>query len=412
MRAVRVLTGLALATVTVTACGRATVADQGQRANPGVVLVGNVETLHPGALTADDISAAQRTFALELLKATCGKDGANTLLSPASAFNALGMLDAATAGTTTTAISRLLHLPGWTPDVVAAVRDHQAALAGVNGVGAMLHTSDRVWPDLAVTPTQRFLDDVRTAYGASLQPLDFAGHPGPATDAINKQVAKDTDGLIPTLFDQPLSRATTGVLTDAIVLKALWQEPFEKLTDKGQFATAAGSTATTMMAAAKPASYSAAGGWQAAQMSYQLGTLAAVALLPPRGAASCSLPAAQAFSELLSPGKQRTSVNLPLLHLDQTHDLLGTLGAMGLPLHGDYSGLAGSDIAAVVQKDVMTVDELGTVAAGATGIAVEASAAAQPEHELSFDRPFLLVLEDTATHSPLFLAWVGDPNHR
>lgn len=28
---------------------------------------------------------------------------------------------------------------------------------------------------------------------------------------------------------------------------------------------------------------------------------------------------------------------------------------------------------------------------------------------LTFNRPFLLLLEDTATHTPLFLAWITDP---
>lgn len=96
------------------------------------------------------------------------------------------------------------------------------------------------------------------------------------------------------------------------------------------------------------------------------------------------------------------------MHLDQSHELLKTLARMGLPVRGDYRGTGASLISAVVQKDVMSVDELGTVAAGATAV-VAASASAPPRHALTFDRPFLLLLEDTATHTPLFLASVGDP---
>lgn len=29
---------------------------------------------------------------------------------------------------------------------------------------------------------------------------------------------------------------------------------------------------------------------------------------------------------------------------------------------------------------------------------------------MTLDRPFLLLLEDTATHTPLFLASIGDPS--
>ena len=98
------------------------------------------------------------------------------------------------------------------------------------------------------------------------------------------------------------------------------------------------------------------------------------------------------------------------MHLDQTHDLLRLLKVMGLPVFGDYSGLGASIVSRAVQKDVMTVDQLGTVAAGATGVMVEAAAAATPKHVMRLDRPFLLLLEDTATHTPLFLASIGDPS--
>jgi serine protease inhibitor len=57
----------------------------------------------------------------------------------------------------------------------------------------------------------------------------------------------------------------------------------------------------------------------------------------------------------------------------------------------------------------MDVTPEGTTAAAATGVAV---GTALPAHmvSLTFDRPFLLVLEDTATHTPLFLARVTDPS--
>jgi serpin B len=83
---------------------------------------------------------------------------------------------------------------------------------------------------------------------------------------------------------------------------------------------------------------------------------------------------------------------------------------MGLPLSGNYTGLGASDtqISTVVQKVVMKVDEKGTKAAAATGIAIGSSARIASQL-VTFDRPFMLVLEDTATHTPLFVARVADP---
>ncbi|MDX6258036.1 MAG: serpin [Frankiales bacterium] len=374
-------------------------------------LAGNVEQLHRGSLTARDVSAAQQQFGLDLMAKVCGTDGPNTLVSPASAADALGLLDASTGGDTAKAMAKLLHLPVWAPAVVAAVHDHRAILDRLaTGKNDTLRTSNRVWPAAGNPPTSKYLDDVRTAYGATLQTLDYLRHAQSATDTINAQVGKDTDGLIPKLFDQPVDPQTSAVLTNAIVLKAKWREPFLLRQAKSPFTTGDGAKQVWLMDSAKSAGYSSAGGWQAAQILYRSGTLQAVAILPPKGTKACALPTAAELKGLTESTTGRTSVALPQMHLDQTHDLLKTLAGMGLPLDGDYSGLGGSIISQVVQKDVMTVDELGTVAAGATGIAVESSAEAQPERSLSFDRPFLLLLEDVATHTPLFLASVGDPS--
>ena len=84
---------------------------------------------------------------------------------------------------------------------------------------------------------------------------------------------------------------------------------------------------------------------------------------------------------------------------------------MGLPLDGDYTGLGAADtqISELVQQVTMDVTPAGTTAAAATGVAVGTAERAAPPLTLAFTRPFLLLLEDTATHTPLFLAQVTNP---
>lgn len=57
----------------------------------------------------------------------------------------------------------------------------------------------------------------------------------------------------------------------------------------------------------------------------------------------------------------------------------------------------------------MDVTPAGTTAAAATGVAVGTAIRAPAPLSLRFTRPFLLLLEDTATHTPLFLAQVTNP---
>ncbi|MDX6214072.1 MAG: hypothetical protein QOF82_3159, partial [Frankiales bacterium] len=103
---------VAVTTVTllVAACG------QTKSAAPQAVpthLAGNVEQLQRGTLTARDVSAAQQRVGLELMAKVCGAGGPNTLVSPASAADALGLLDASAGGGTAKAMATLLHLPVW-----------------------------------------------------------------------------------------------------------------------------------------------------------------------------------------------------------------------------------------------------------------------------------------------------------
>ena len=100
------------------------------------------------------------------------------------------------------------------------------------------------------------------------------------------------------------------------------------------------------------------------------------------------------------------------MQIEQTHELLDLLAGMGLPLDGDYARLGRDDLAIsqVVQKTFLEVDEDGTEAAAATGVTVGVSAAAPQEmRTVTFDRPFLFLLTDTQTRSPLFITVVNDP---
>jgi serpin B len=308
-------------------------------------------------------------------------------------------------------MAKLLHLPAWGDDLVAAQRARTAALSALaNDKNERVVISNHVWAQTGTKPSQGYLDDVKTAFDADLRTLDFAKDAGQATDAINASVSHDTDGLIKKLFDAPLDPSTVDVLTNAVVLDAKWAQPFNPDSGNEAFKTSAGRTVQTPMMSTNEATFAwtAADGWQAATLPYQGGKLSAVAILPPAGTTTCGAPSAATMTSLLGKAEGNTSVLLPRLHLTQTHDLLSTLESLGLPDQG-FPRLAGNaNVTQVVQKVVMDVDEKGTKAAAATGVGI-ASSAIEGGHQLLFDRPFLLLIRDTATGSPLFFTWVGDP---
>jgi len=397
-----------LAVLALAACGADTAAPVEHR--------GEVREVSLGALDATDVAAAETAFGLDLLHAVCaGRPGENLLVSPTSVAQALGLLYPAAGGETGTALGALLHLPAWSPDVVAAVQRRTAALAGLAYDGDLddedapdsLRLSNRVWTDLDIEPDPAYLDDVATAFDAGVQSVDFAGDPAGATDRVNEAVARDTAGLIDPLLDAPVAPSTVVVLTNALHLQARWAVPFTDTAD-GRFAAPGGDVTVDMMTGSRGRARSA-DGWQQVELGYRDGTLTALAVLPPPGTDPCAVDGA-VVEALAGAGSEEVEVALPRLDLEQTHQLLDVLAGMGLPVEGDYAGLGreGLAVSAVVHKTLLRVDEAGTVAAAATGVVIEESAA-EPLERVSFDRPFLLLLTDTATGSPLFVTVVTDP---
>jgi serpin B len=377
------------------------------------VLVGHVQRLALGSVTASQIAAADTSFGFALSSKLCAAHPtANLVLSPASAAQALGMLDAGAVGKTRSTVSRLLHLPGWGPAVVAALHEQSAALSQVSQV----KVSNHVFEQTGLSPSESTLNDLATGYDADLRQLDFSHEPA-ATDSINAVISHDTDGLIPSLFDGSLDPGTQTVLANAILLDAKWQDPFPA-SQRGEFHAATGQDVQAPMMQNTNGSFAsrASDGWQSVVLPYAGGKLQAVAILPPNldgpsAASTCSGPSAATLSALTSGASAPAGVVMPKLNLSQTLPLTQTLASMGLPLVGDYTGLGAKDeqISTVVQKVVMKVDEQGTKAAAATGIGITTLARKADQRVVSFDRPFQLLLEDTATHTPLFLARVASP---
>ena len=406
----RVLVAASAATA-LTACGSAGATPFVQR--------GDVVPVEAGTLSARDVAAAQTVFGIDLLHTMCEQAaGENVLISPTSAAVALSLLYPAGDRETAEAFRALLHLPEWSPELIAAVQNHTRALDGLRHGGDLadddapdsLQMSNRLWTAVDLEPGQRYLDDIATAFDADVRALDFAGDPGGATDRINTTVAEDTRGIIEELFDEPLEPETVAVLTNALHLSARWADPFSD-TRSAPFAAPSGEVTVDMMGGAYAAGRTA-DGWQAVELAYRDGTLSAVAVLPPEGTDPCDVDAAT-LAELETAEARAVGVALPQLRIEQSHQLLDVLAALGLPIEGDYSGLGEDDLAIsqVVQKTFLEVDEDGTEAAAATGLAVEATSAGPEAVEVvAFDRPFLFLLTDTETRSPLFVTVVHDPS--
>ena len=168
----------ATAAFALTAC-----AQSGSTSLEGTVLAGNVRTVSAGALTGSDVGAAQQAFGLDVLTALCAK--ASTPNTTAVAVEPgrhawaccdAGLQSVADAYRPSPSSSTF---PNGATTSIAAQQERTAALGvvGYRPQGPGRREQPCLGSARCCKPTQDYLDDVRTAFGADLRTVDFAGKP-------------------------------------------------------------------------------------------------------------------------------------------------------------------------------------------------------------------------------------------
>jgi len=381
----------------------------------------------PPAGDATEISAAAQAsqgLAIALLQ-KLGQAGGDVVFSPYSIENALSMVGSGAAGSTATEIDHVLHTTR--PAAVAA------GLAAINTrltAASSTHDAPRVdlanglWVESRLNLEHPFTQTLASLFGAAPQSVNFAGAPDTARQTINAWVAAHTGHLINNLFPPgTITAQTTAVLANAIYLAAHWANPFTRSqTAAGPFYSAAGPTVQVPFMTQTPTefSYARRGTYQAIDLPYLHSTLSMLLVMPTPGRLASFEQGltAGSLAQLergLRPG--RVDLDVPRFHLTFDTELNGVLSELGMPVAfsnaADFSGIVTHPrlkISAVEHAADLRVDEAGTVAAAATGIAIEPTAIApEPATRLIFDHPFLAFLRDDATGAILFVAQVTDP---
>ena len=372
--------------------------------------------------------SADMALGLDVLGAYCRADPrANLVLSPSSLASGLGMAYLGARGGTARVMAGVLHLPvAGGQALEAGLQARSAALGRLDGPGATLAASDQVWADPALTTERGYLNAVATGYDAGLAKAPLLKHPEQARQEINQAIATATRGQIPHLLAPgSLDNQIGWVLTDALYMHAAWATPFDPHeTAPGPFTTAAGRPVRAQFMVGGEYRAVSAGGWTAVWLPYRGGKLAMEALLPPAGSAGCTLPAAAALGAMTSrlasgqPGTLTRSVSFPKVNLATQVSMKPVLTRLGMGVAfspaADFTGLSRQAccIGLVEHAATLAIGEKGTVASAATAVGIVASAGRLLPPQVSFDRPYLMVMTDRATGEPLFMARVANPAAR
>lgn len=282
-----------------------------------------------------------------------------------------------------------------------------------------------VWVTDSLGPSvePEYLDLLSIHYDAGLFLADFVNHEEEERMRINGWVSARTRDLIPELFPKgSIQASTTMVLVNALYLKAPWAEPFDpNATSKQSFTRVDGSTVMVdmMRSYMQSVDYAEGEGWFAVSVPLRGGALGLLAIVPDDFAAfeaSLDLSTLDAVTSNLAP--ELVTLALPKFTLESSFELGSVLrDELGMPTPfmdpSSFDGivLGGPGvITRVIHKTVIAVDEKGTEAAAATGIVLGDDGGPSPTRDIVVDKPFLLILRDGPTNTPLFFGRVLDPS--
>jgi serine protease inhibitor len=374
---------------------------------------------------------AQNAFGLALLQSLAGNGaGKNVFISPTSLFLALMLAENGANGATQLGFHKALQFPkalvekGTAAETEVAVNTAAASLQKILQMqpGVELSIANALWGDDKFAFKPAYQEACKTHYNADATTLDF--QKATAADTINKWANNNTKGKIPKIVDAEFVAQMTVILTNAVYFKATWAQKFDKkLTRNQPFHPASGpAKPVPMMHNPGVGEYLTGKKYTGVRLAYENASFAMVAILPADGTTPEALIGTWTpddWAELVVPKnnirEEKVDLSLPRFTLNYDASLKDALAALGLTAAfsdgADLTRMGTPEnlvLSEVKHFTRLEVDESGTVAAAATVIGGNTTSVPLPNPKLTFDRPFVLLLQDTVTGTVLFCGVVQD----
>ncbi len=386
--------------------------------------VANVQPVVVSKEDASQLAHDGTTFGFELYKTVAAESeaGDNLFLSPWSVHAALAMTYAGARGQTANEMRSALSLSLEGDALHRAFQAQTAALVGEHD-GNTVSVGNAFFAGVGYPFRPEYLSVLRTSYGAEAQNVDFAGNPDRGRKVVNNWVENQTNRKIKDLFPQgSIDAMTRLVLANAIHFLGKWEDEFNADETRDEpFLLAGGGEATApLMRDTRDVDYHRGEGFQAVRVPYKGGRLAMIILLPDDrdGLPALEQRVSAEFLSSVTGGLHHTEVYLffPKFEFDASFSLAAALQSLGMKAaFGDGADLSGMDgtknlfIQSVRHKAYVRVDEKGTEAAAATGVAADLTAMPEAPPLFRADHPFLFLIQDRETGALLFLGRLVKP---
>jgi serine protease inhibitor len=345
----------------------------------------------------------------------------NILISPASVSIALGMAYNGAESSTRDAFEEVLNYKGLTREEINEITRELIHVLVTNVKGNLLEVANSMWYDKGFPVETEFISLNSHYFDAEVNELDFRN--ANAVRTINDWVNSNTNGKIEEII-QAIDPSVMMILINAIYFNCVWELEFDpELTHKANFFNEDGSLfgEVDMMQLEETFKVANNDSFTAVELPYKSGKFSMFLFLPTEKSTVDQLV------QLLDgttwknwqEGFQKRedfSVYMPRFEFEFERSLADDLRAMGLDIaftdQADFSGISSIplNIADVIHKTYIKVNEEGTEAAAVTAVVMELTSI-EPLNEIRFDRPFLFAITENSSKSIVFIGKVSEPKY-
>uniref|UniRef100_A0A7N5P6V9 Serpin B10 n=1 Tax=Ailuropoda melanoleuca TaxID=9646 RepID=A0A7N5P6V9_AILME len=355
----------------------------------------------------DSLVKSINQFAVDLSKKLAElAEGKNIFFSPWGISTSLAMVYLGTGGTTAAQMAQVLQFSR-DQDIkscpesekkrktelglgkVEEIQSHfQTLISEISNPSKayILKTANRIYGEKTYPFHAKYLEDMKTYFGAEPQSVNFVEASGQIRKEINSWVESQTEGKIQNLLpDDAVDSATRMVLVNALYFKGIWEHQFfvQNTTEKPFRINKSTSKPVLMMSMKEKLQVFHIEKPQAMglQLYYESRALSLLILLPEDIEGLDQLEKAVTYeklSEWTSADMMElyeVQLQLPKFRLEETYDLKSTLSSMGMSdafnqSRADFSGMSMERnlfLSNVFHKSFVEINEQGTEAAAGAG---------------------------------------------
>ncbi|XP_071140249.1 serpin B6-like [Mytilus edulis] len=355
----------------------------------------------------------------------------NEFISPYSITSALLLLMLGTGKTTKNQMKSVIFEYAEPDDIDQGYKRLNDELLTRTTKGVSISIANRLFARKGLNLLNTFSTKATTYYGSDVELLDFVTEAEKSRLTINDWISKNTNNIIKDMIPKGVVGANTlVVLVNAIYFKGTWKKEFNKndTSQRNFFVKANEQKLVNMMYG----EFDAKSGEDLSldckilQLPYQGNQISMVFVLPNSGDGLSELESkltVNTFKTLLSSLKtQETIIRIPKFTMTSEYDLKPVCTALGITeifddKLADFSEMFKSDATSVRVTDArhkafIEVNEEGSEAAAATTLNLALASARIPDpqpFEFVADHPFLFVIQDDETGTPLFIGRYARP---